>query len=136
MNKTIIGVDPGREKCGVAVLNQSQGILYKNIIETENLLVTIEELISKYQTSTVIMGNGTSSKEAKRVLENSSINGESLCITLVDEYRTTDEGRRRYWKENPPKGFRRFIPVTMQTPPQPVDDYVAVILAERYLRNS
>ena len=37
-----------------------------------------------------------------------------------------------YWREHPPRGLMRLIPVTMQVPPVPVDDYVAVILAERY----
>ena len=31
-----------------------------------------------------------------------------------------------YWKANPPNGWRRLIPVTMQVPPVPVDDFVAV----------
>lgn len=136
INQTIISIDPGREKCGIAAVHQEKGILHKSIIETQDLSSTIEELTIKYQTKTVIMGNGTSSKEAQRLLEKIIINGQSLSVVLVDEYRTTDEGRRRYWRENPPQGLRRFIPVTMQTPPQPVDDYVAIILAERYLNNN
>jgi RNase H-fold protein (predicted Holliday junction resolvase) len=133
MNQTIISIDPGREKCGIAAVHRQKGILHKCIIETSALSTIVEEWVTKYQTKIVIMGNGTSSKEAKKLLENIEINGEALHVTLVDEYRTTDEGRRRYWRENPPQGLRRLIPVTMQTPPHPVDDYVAVILAERYL---
>jgi RNase H-fold protein (predicted Holliday junction resolvase) len=136
MDQTIISIDPGREKCGIAAVHRQKGILHKSIIETPNLSTIIQEWITKYQAGIVIMGNGTSSKEAKKLLENIKIKGESLNVILVDEYRTTDEGRRRYWRENPPKGLRRLIPVTMQTPPQPVDDYVAVILAERYLGKS
>jgi RNase H-fold protein (predicted Holliday junction resolvase) len=132
-NQAIISIDPGREKCGIAAVHQEKGVLQKNIIPTQDLPSIIQEWLSKYQTKTVIMGNGTSSKEAKNLLEKIIINGQSLEVILVDEYRTTDDGRRRYWQENPPQGFWRLIPVTMQTPPQPVDDYVAVILAERYL---
>jgi RNase H-fold protein (predicted Holliday junction resolvase) len=136
MDQTIISIDPGREKCGIAVVHRQKGILNKSIIETPNLSTIIEEWLTKYQTRSIIMGNGTSSKEAKKLLENIKIDGVSISVILVDEYRTTDEGRRRYWKENPPQGLRRLIPVTMQTPPQPVDDYVAVILAERYFLSS
>ncbi len=135
-NQTIISIDPGREKCGIAAVHQEKGVLHKSIVNTQDLPSIIEELLTKYQTKIVIMGNGTSSKEAKRSLEKIIINEQFLSVVLVDEYRTTDDGRRRYWQENPPKGLRRFIPVTMQTPPQPVDDYVAIILAERYLRKS
>lgn len=133
MNQTIISIDPGREKCGIAAVHKQKGILHKCIIETSDLAAIIKEWIIKYQTNIVIMGNGTSSKEAKILLENIEIDGIALQVVLVDEYRTTDEGRRRYWRENPPQGLRCLIPVTMQTPPHPVDDYVAVILAERYL---
>lgn len=135
-NQTIISIDPGREKCGIAVVDKQMGVLYKDIIETQSLASTIEECLTKYQTSTVIMGNGTSSKQAQRSLKKIIMNGQSINAILVDEYRTTDEGRRRFWLENPPQGLWRFIPVTMRTPPQPVDDYVAIILAERYLRKS
>ncbi|OAM92752.1 Tex protein YqgF-like domain-containing protein [Pelosinus fermentans] len=132
-NQTIISIDPGREKCGLAAVHPEKGVLQKKIISTQDLPSIIKEWISKYKTNTVIMGNGTSSKEAKNLLEKILIDGQSLVVNLVDEYRTTDDGRRRYWQENPPQGFRRLIPVTMQTPPKPVDDYVAVILAERYM---
>ncbi|MDF2636685.1 MAG: hypothetical protein K0R78_3559 [Pelosinus sp.] len=136
MNQTVISIDPGREKCGIAAVHPEKGVLNKSIIETQNLTSAIEEWLTKYQTRTVIMGNGTSSKEAKGLLEQIITNGQPLKIILVDEYRTTDDGRRRYWQENPPQGLWRLIPVTMQTPPQPVDDYVAIILAERFLRKS
>lgn len=135
-NQTIISIDPGREKCGIAVVDKQMGVLHKDIIETQGLSSTIEECLTKYQTRTVIMGNGTSSKQAQSSLEKIIMNGQSISVILVDEYRTTDEGRRRYWLENPPHGFWRFIPVTMQTPPQPVDDYVAIILAERFLKKN
>jgi hypothetical protein len=54
-----------------------------------------------------------------------------MTLKVVDEYRTTEEAKKLYWQVNPPKGWRRFLPVTMQVPPEPVDDLVAVILARR-----
>ena len=36
--------------------------------------------------------------------------------------------------EHRPKGIARLIPKGMRTPPEPIDDYAAVILAERYLK--
>jgi RNase H-fold protein (predicted Holliday junction resolvase) len=132
INQTIISIDPGREKCGMAVVHKEKGVLQQAIINTINLATTVEQLTNDYHTNTIIMGDGTSSKEAKKNLEKINNNGQPLTLILVDEYRTTDEGRLRYWRENPPKGLKRLIPVTMQVPPCPVDDYVAVILAERY----
>ena len=131
--QTIISIDPGREKCGIAVVDRQKGILHKAIIETNDLFSIVQEWSVQYHTQTIIMGNGTSSKDAKNTLDKMEIDGNLLQVILVDEYRTTDEGRRRYWREHPPRGFWRLVPVTMQTPPCPVDDYVAVILGERYL---
>ena len=54
---------------------------------------------------------------------------------IVNEYRTTDEAKKRYWQENPPKGIRRLIPRGMLVPPVPVDDFAAVIIGEKYLVN-
>ena len=51
------------------------------------------------------------------------------------EYRTTDDAKRAYWAAHPPTGWRRFFPTSMQVPPAPVDDFVAVLLAKRYLIN-
>ena len=55
---------------------------------------------------------------------------------MVDEYNTTQLAKGEYWKANPPRGLKKLIPITMQVPPVPVDDYVAVILARRYIANN
>jgi hypothetical protein len=35
----------------------------------------------------------------------------------------------------PPKGLTRLIPKSLRVPPRPVDDIVAILLIERYLKN-
>ena len=40
-------------------------------------------------------------------------------------------GKREY--QATPRGLRRLLPTSMQVPPVPVDDFVAVILGTRYL---
>ena len=132
MNEIIIAIDPGREKCGIAVVHEQKGTLIQKVIQTPELNAVVEQLIADYHTSIVVIGDRTSSQQAKKGLENIQISGQPLVVILVDEHHSTDEARLRYWRENPPQGFKRLIPVTMQVPPKPVDDYVAVILAERY----
>ena len=132
MDEIIIAIDPGREKCGIAVVHKEQGRLMKGVIQTHELASKINEIIAKYPIRELVIGDGTSSREAIGTLEEIKINNQSLKIILIDEKHSTDEARRRYWAENPPRGLKRLIPVTMQVPPNPVDDYVAVILAERY----
>ena len=57
-----------------------------------------------------------------------------LELVVVDEYRTTELAKGEYWKAHPPTGWRRLLPVTMQVPPVPVDDFVAVLLGRRYIQ--
>lgn len=132
MNQIIIAIDPGREKCGIAVVHQQQGVLSQQVIQTAQLKLVVQQLIVDHNVNVIVMGDGTSSKQAKQALESMIIANQSLTITLVDERHSTDQARCLYWRKHPPQGFMRLIPVTMQVPPNPVDDYVAVILAERY----
>ena len=126
---TIIAIDPGREKCGIAVVHSTQGILKLLIVPTADLAAAVGNMASRYQTCTIILGNGTSHREAKDTLASSA----EYSIHVVDEAHTTEQARTRYWQENPPQGLRRLIPLGLQSPPEPVDAYVAAILAERWL---
>ncbi|MDF2566186.1 MAG: Holliday junction resolvase YqgF [Massilibacillus sp.] len=130
MQTTIIAIDPGREKCGIAVVEKN-GVLYQKVIGTLELITVVKKLSEQYQVSTIVMGNGTSSDKAKKKLEE-ALAESKIDLQLIDEYRTTDAAKIRYWQTNPPRGLKRLIPTSMQVPPVPVDDYVAVILAERY----
>lgn len=132
MSQIIIAIDPGREKCGLAVVDQQNGVLNQQIIDTNTLPAVVEQLLATYHVTTVILGDGTSSQVAKERLEKSKQAGQPFTIDFIDERHSTDQARKRYWQENPPTGLKRLIPVTMQVPSRPVDDYVAVILAERY----
>ena len=129
---SIAALDPGRDKCGFAVLDEDGRVLCQRVIETQNLIAEITTAKATYGFSRLIMGNGTTSKEARQRLSEVP----ALEILVRDEYRTTEMAKGEYWKANPPKGWRRLLPVTMQVPPVPVDDFVAVILGRRYLKES
>ena len=127
MSRRVLAIDPGREKCGVAVLASDGGVLVQRVVMTAELDATVGTLIRAYE-PTVIMGNGTTSADAKKRVE-----ALGVPVTLVDEYRTTDAAKCAYWKAHPPRGWRRLVPRGMLVPPVPVDDFVAVILAQRFL---
>lgn len=124
----IIGVDPGRDKCGVAILNQAGEILFEKVIATEEFSITIEKLSVQFDLNLAILGNGTTHKAAEKILRE-----KNLSVKVVDEKHTTEEARREYWKKNPPTGWRKFLPTSMQVPPEPVDGIVAEILIKRFL---
>ena len=56
-----------------------------------------------------------------------------IGINYVDERNSSLEARRRYWQEKPARGIWRLIPTSMRVPPEPYDEYVALILIEHYL---
>lgn len=124
----VIAIDPGRDKCGVAVL-LSNGQFLQEVILTEMLTEWVTRMHRTNPDATVIIGNGTTSRERMAEICRAC----SLTPVVVEEYKTTELARQRYWQENPPRGLRRLIPTSMQVPPVPVDGYVAVILAERYM---
>ena len=131
--KTLAALDPGREKCGFAVVNGEGAVLFQKVIETLNLEREITDKYFEYAFTTLVLGNGTTSKEAKKRIEEAV---PLLNVLLVDEYRTTDMAKRVYWQAHPPCGWRRLLPVTMLVPPEPVDDFVAIILARRFLEGA
>ncbi len=126
---TIAALDPGRDKCGFAVLTDNGEVLCQRVIATQNLMTEIKTAKATYGFSRLLIGNGTTSKNAQGKLAGIA----DLQVIVRDEYRTTELAKKEYWKANPPKGWRRLIPVTMQVPPVPVDDFVAVILGRRFL---
>lgn len=132
MNDEILAIDPGREKTGIAILNNSD-VLEHKIINSEELVQTIKSLLEKYIIKTIIMGNGTSSKKKYDLLKREFMDRD---IVLINEYRTTDEARKLYFQENPPKGWKKLIPLGMQVPPVPVDDYAAIVIGRKYLKDN
>ena len=102
-------------------------ILTQEIVATAALADAVDTLATAHD-PIIIMGNGTTSTEAQARIE-----ALGRTVTLVDEYRTTDAAKQLYWEVHPPCGWRRLVPRGMLVPPVPVDDFVAVILARRFL---
>ena len=132
MNDEILAIDPGREKTGIAILKNSD-VLEHKIINSEELVQIIKSLLEKYIIKTIVMGNGTSSKKKYDLLKREFIDRD---IVLINEYRTTDEARKLYFQENPPKSWKKLIPLGMQVPPVPVDDYAAIVIGRKYLKDN
>ncbi len=135
--KTVLAIDPGSSKCGLAVVHRDREgrlqLLLRRVVPTDQLVDVVSEAAATAPYSLVIMGSGTKSKEISTALKEARPQDP---ILMVDEKDTTMEARERYWEFNPRRGWRRLLPSTMLTPPEPVDDFVALILAERVLEHS
>ena len=126
----VLALDPGREKCGVCVLDADGSIGYQRVIETARLEEIITGRLSTEAIDVIVIGDGTTSRDARRRLEAIA---KDIPIEVVDEKHTTEAARKEYWIKKPPRGWRRFLPTSMQVPPEPVDDIVAEILARRFI---
>ncbi|MDJ0845386.1 MAG: pre-16S rRNA-processing nuclease YqgF [Crocosphaera sp.] len=129
-SSNILGFDPGRDKCGVAVTDQKGNPCYHEVIESSQAILTINTLIQQFSIHRLVMGNQTTSKQWKKRLENELL--LSIPIELIDERNSTLEARDRYWEMYPPQGLMRLLPQGMRNPPRPIDDIVAILLIERY----
>lgn len=133
MKRTVLAIDPGTAKCGMALArrgNLGVDLLWRRIVPTEHLESALEEAMAEASFDLIVVGSGTSSRAlVERIKERLP----SMGVLIVDEKDTTMQARERYWQANPRRGWRRLLPSTMQVPPEPVDDFVALILAERVL---
>ncbi len=128
---TILGFDPGRDKCGVAVMGLDRQLYYHQVIPAESAIATIDDLRKKFPISLMVMGDQTTSKTWQKQLKEQLL--QPLNIIMVDERYTTLEARDRYWQMYPPQGLFKLLPKGMRNPPRPIDDIVAILLIERYL---
>lgn len=132
--KTVLAIDPGSSKCGMAVVHRDEAskleVLWRDIAPKETLKERLQAAFDEHPFTLVIVGSGTKSKEVVHEVREQM---PSMGILVVDERDTSLQARERYWEHNPRRGLRRLLPATLQVPPAPVDDFVALILAERVL---
>ena len=127
----LLGFDPGRDKCGIAVMGVDRQIAFRQVVSSETVPKTIAKICKDYPISVCVMGNQTTSQEWSQKLEIAL--SDAVRLFKVDERNSSLEARDRYWELHPPKGLQKLIPQGMRVPPVPVDDIVAIILIERYL---
>jgi RNase H-fold protein (predicted Holliday junction resolvase) len=129
MKGAVLGIDPGMRKCGFALLAAlGETPLEIGIVPTGEVAARIHELAGRRAIRVVALGGGTHTSAVA-----SLIAGLGIPVRVVDEYETTLLARRRYFEAFPPRGWRRFVPRGMLLPPRPIDDFAAVLIAERFL---
>ena len=127
----ILGFDPGRHKCGLAVLGLGRTLYCHEVVLATEVVDNVQVLRQQFPISLMVMGDQTMAQTWKQRLIDEL--PDPLRIVLVDEHYSSLEARDRYWKMYPPKGLFRLIPQGMRSLPRPVDDIVAILLIERYL---
>lgn len=127
---TILGVDPGTRKVGFAVVDQHGQPCDLGIEPIAEFGARIRLLMERWAIEAIAVGTGTNARALAGDLA-----GLGVPVAYVDERETTLRARSLYFADHPPRGWRRLIPLGMQLPPRPIDDYAAVLIARRYLAN-
>lgn len=128
----IIAIDPGTKKCGYAVVDSNLSVLQRVVASTEGIIKIIEDSFNVYKIDEIILGNGTNYKNIEKRLKN---HFPKLKIILIEEEFSTLEARKKYFEAHLPRGIFRLIPLSLRVPPCHYDDFVAVILAEKYFKD-
>lgn len=125
----MVALDPGREKCGLAVVSSDGTVLQRSIVPRAAVIENALRLLDAHDIATLALGHSTQSREIQAELAAAC---PALRIEIVDERGSTLEARSYYWSANPPKGWRLLLPLSLQVPPVPLDDWAAVVLAGRF----
>ncbi len=128
----IIAIDPGTKKCGYAVVDSKLSILQREVILIDKIIKNIEDSFKLCKINKIILGDGTNYKHVEKKLKN---HFPRLKIILIEENFSTLEARKKYFEAHPPRGIFKFIPLSLRVPPRQYDDFVAVLLAEKYFKN-
>ena len=131
--KLIIAIDPGRDKCGLAVVDLQGDALALELVKRANLGESLARLLDKWQPKatdiSLIMGNGTQYKQVRKELE---LYNPKWQIAEVEEYGTTLAARELYWLKNKPSWWQRLMPASWRATPA-LDAYAAWAIARLHI---
>jgi RNase H-fold protein (predicted Holliday junction resolvase) len=128
---TVLSIDPGRMKCGVAIVSVNRPIR-REIIPSDSFIPLVVQMLDEHSIDVILIGNGTGSDELRKSVEAAA---RGIRVIVVEESHSSERARIRYFKENPPRGIKRLIPRGLLFPDAPYDDLVAVILAEDFFKS-
>ncbi len=125
----ILAIDPGKDKCGLALFNKEGKVVEQKIVKRGELHRAI---VHYHEVPKLVIGDSANGRVIAEELKKLQLR---QAIVLAPEKDTTWQARKLYWRAHPPHGWRRFIPTSLLTPPVPVDDYAAVLIGRRYLKS-
>jgi len=124
----IIGVDPGRSKCGLAVVYDDGSRKSLEVVPTPEIADRIDEEVRASDVRAICIGHATGSDP---IVALCASRWPDIPRRVVDETNTTLEARRLYYIDHPPRGLWRFIPRGLLVPDEPLDAYAALLIVSR-----
>ena len=126
----LISIDPGKYKCGLVLAEITEKIVYEAIILESNLLADYVRYLDKVEDiSSIIIGNGTNSREIRKKL----FFFEKEIITF-EEKNTTYRAKARYFELFPISGLKYLVPREIFILNKNLDAISALIILEDYCK--
>jgi RNase H-fold protein (predicted Holliday junction resolvase) len=132
LDKVILSIDPGKKKCGLAVVDDKLRFITGTVVNNEELANRTQEYVEKYLIKNIAIGSGTNSENIINLIKEKF---PDLLIMEVAEKDTTRQARKYYFEYYPPTGLLKFIPVSLLIPPRPYDDFAAYVIARRFFHD-
>jgi len=124
----IIGVDPGRSKCGLAVVYADGSRKSLAVVPTPEIADRIDAEVRASDVRAICIGHATGSDS---IVALCASRWPDIPRRVVDETNTTLEARRLYYIDHPPRGLWRLIPRGLLVPDEPLDAYAALLIVSR-----
>ena len=124
----IIGVDPGRSKCGLAVVYDDGSRKSLAVVPTPEIGGRLDAEVRASDVRAICIGHATGSDS---IVALCASRWPAIPRRVVDETNTTLEARRLYYVDHPPRGLWRFIPRGLLVPNEPLDAYAALLIVSR-----
>jgi RNase H-fold protein (predicted Holliday junction resolvase) len=131
--RRVIGVDPGRTKCGIAVAFEDGERVTLDVVPTDALAGRLRASIDEGDVAAICVGHATTSDAVVALCRRM---WPDIPVEVVDESNTTLQARQRYYRDHPPQGLLRLVPRGLLVPKEPLDGYAALLIVERYLRRT
>ena len=129
----VLAVDPGRDKCGLALVAGDGRLLWRGIVPTAELPARVGEIVAAHGPGKILLGNGTWSKRLRPLIEETLGSPGGPTLLMVDEKHSTERARGLYWAHNAPRGLWRLVPQGLRVPREAYDDFAALVLALDFL---
>ena len=125
-----ISIDPGKYKCGLALVDISEKKVYKAIILKSELIGDyVRNLNTVEDISKIIIGNGTTSREIRE-----KMNFFKKEIIIFEEKNTTYRAKARYFELFPIRGLKCLFPREVFILNKNLDAISALIILEDYCK--
>lgn len=124
----VLGLDPGTDKCGLALVDAQDQVCYRAVIAVDQLAEKLRELCCQYPVERIALGDKTGAATVRRIVQAAL---PEVPLSFVSEHGSTEEARNLYWEYHPPRGWRRLVPRAWLVPPGLLDAYAAEIIARR-----